>query len=60
MSLRSQNGKPLSNICTGERKREMELEDEEEKEDEEKDGGCRRCVYRYLGVVGTKGVVVWG
>lgn len=45
MSLRSQNGKPLSNICTADRDRER--------------GQCRSCVYRYSGVVRMKGVVVW-
>jgi len=43
MSLWSQNGKPLSNICTGERDRER--------------GQCCSCVYRYSGSVRMKGVV---
>lgn len=57
MSLRSQNGKPLSNICTAERDG-IGGRDGERRVG--RGGQCHRCVYRYLGVVGTKGVVVWG
>lgn len=54
MSLRSQNGKPLSNICTGERTSEREREREGERKKRE----TVVVVYRYLGVVRTKVAVV--
>jgi len=58
MSLRSQNGKPLSNICTGEvRKREREKERERDKD---KDIAATVVyIVRYLqGVVGMAKSIV--
>lgn len=60
MSLRSQNGKPLSNICTGE-------ERETEREEREIDMGTRKrrmrtvvCIYTPVTILYyTRGVVVW-